>query len=65
QGKHAEAEPLYERSQAIREEALGPKHPDVAEVLNNRATLLKSQGKYGEAEPLYARSQAIREQVLG
>ncbi|CAN0314813.1 unnamed protein product [Ectocarpus sp. 6 AP-2014] len=65
QGKHAEAEPLYERSQAIREEVLGPKHPDVAEVLNNRATLLKSQGKYGEAEPLYARSQAIREQVLG
>ncbi|CAB1118953.1 unnamed protein product [Ectocarpus sp. CCAP 1310/34] len=51
QGKHAEAEPLYERSQAIREKVLGPKHPDVAEVLNNRATLLKSQG--------------IREEVLG
>lgn len=43
QGKHAEAEALYRRSQAIREEVLGPRHPDVAEVLNNRATLLKSQ----------------------
>ena len=43
QGKYAEAEPLYERSQAIREKALGPEHPDVAQSLNNRAFLLKSQ----------------------
>lgn len=43
QGKYDEAEALYKRSQAIREEVLGPKHPDVAEVLNNRATLLKNQ----------------------
>ena len=43
QGKYAEAEPLYERSQAIQEEALGPEHPAVAAVLSNRAGLLKSQ----------------------
>ena len=43
QGKYAEAEPLYERSQAIREKALGPEHPAVATVLNNRASLLESQ----------------------
>ncbi|CAN0282323.1 unnamed protein product, partial [Scytosiphon promiscuus] len=29
QGKYAEAEPLYERSQATREKVLGPEHPDV------------------------------------
>ena len=43
QGKYAEAEPLYKRLQAIREKALGPEHPAVAAVLNNRAGLLESQ----------------------
>ena len=42
-GKYAEAEPLYERSQAILEKALGPEHPAVAAVLNNRAGLFKIQ----------------------
>ncbi|CAN0413150.1 unnamed protein product, partial [Ascophyllum nodosum] len=65
QGKYAEAEPLYERSQTIQEKALGPEHHAVAVVLNNRAGLLQNQGKYTEAEPLYERSQAIREKALG
>lgn len=43
QGKYAEAEPLYERSQAIREKVLGPDHLDVATTLHNRAELLESQ----------------------
>ena len=29
QGRYAEAEPLYQRSLAFREKALGPDHPDV------------------------------------
>ncbi|CAM9435302.1 unnamed protein product, partial [Ectocarpus sp. 8 AP-2014] len=29
QGKYEEAAPLYERSQAIQEKVLGPKHPGV------------------------------------
>ena len=37
QGRYAEAEPLYKRSLAIREKALGPDHPDVAQSLNNLA----------------------------
>lgn len=45
QGNYADAERFYERSQAIREKALGPEHPDVATVLNNRAALLKTQVK--------------------
>lgn len=36
QGKDAEAESLYERSQAIRERVLGPEHADVATVLDNQ-----------------------------
>ena len=34
---------MYERSLAIREKALGPDHPDVAQSLNNRAVLLEAQ----------------------
>ncbi len=35
QGKYAEAEPLYKRSLAILEKALGLEHPNVATSLNN------------------------------
>ena len=43
QGKYDDAEPLYKRALTIREETLGPRHPDVASSLNNIATLLYSQ----------------------
>ena len=43
QGKHAEAEHLYERSQAVKEKVLGPDHLDVATSLSNRARLLITQ----------------------
>ncbi|CAB1107478.1 unnamed protein product [Ectocarpus sp. CCAP 1310/34] len=43
QGKYMEAEPLYERSQAIQEKVLGLEHPDVASSLNNRVELLRAQ----------------------
>ena len=61
----ADAEPLYQRSLAIREKALAPEHPDVAASLNNLATLYRSQGKYTEAEPRYQRALAIWEKALG
>ena len=63
--QYAEAEPLYQRSLAIREKALGPDHPDVATSLNNLAALYDDQGKYAEAEPLYQRSLTILEKALG
>ncbi|CAN0202624.1 unnamed protein product, partial [Pylaiella littoralis] len=65
QGKYAEAEALYERSQAINEKALGPDHPDLAATLHGRAGLLQKQGKYAEAEALYERCQEIKEKALG
>ena len=65
QGKYAEAEPLYKRSLAITEKALGPEYPDVATSLNNLALLYSAQGKYAEAEPLYKRSLAILEKAVG
>ncbi|NIP13689.1 MAG: TonB family protein, partial [Pseudomonas stutzeri] len=65
QGRYAEAEPLYQRALAIRENALGPDHSDVAQSLNNLAALYHAQGHYAEAEPLYQRALAIVEKALG
>ncbi len=65
QGRYAEAEPLYQRSLAIREKALGPEHSDVAQSLNNLAALYDAQGRYADAEPLHKRALAIWEEALG
>jgi tetratricopeptide (TPR) repeat protein len=65
QAQYPQAEPLYQRALAIREQVLGPQHPDTALSLNNLAFLYYNQGKYAEAEPLYQRALTIREQVLG
>ena len=65
QGRYADAEPLYQRSLAIWEKALGPEHPDVAQSLNNLARLYDTQGRYADAEPLCQRSLAIWETTLG
>jgi CHAT domain-containing protein len=64
-GNYQKAEPLYQRSLAIREKVLGQEHPDVALSLNNLANLYQNMGNYQKAEPLYQRSLAIWEKVLG
>ena len=38
-GRYKDAEPLFRRSLAIKEKALGPGHPSVATGLNNLAAL--------------------------
>jgi tetratricopeptide (TPR) repeat protein len=63
--RYREAEPLYQRALAIREQQLGPQHPDTANSLNNLAGLYRAQGKDEQAEPLLKRALAIREQQLG
>ncbi len=60
QGKYAEAEPLYIRSLAIREKALGVEHLNVAISLENYADLLRKTNRNDEAAKLEARAQAIR-----
>jgi CHAT domain-containing protein/Tfp pilus assembly protein PilF len=64
-GKYAEAIEPCQRSLAIREQALGSEHPDVASALNNLALVYYSKGEYAKAEPLYQRALAINEKVLG
>ncbi len=60
QGRYAEAEPLYQRSLAIREKALGPDHPHVAQNLENYAALLRKTGRNTEATKMEARAASIR-----
>jgi tetratricopeptide (TPR) repeat protein len=64
-GDYTNAESPQKRALAIREQVLGPTHPDVAQSFNNLALLYYAQGQYAKAEPLYQRALAIAEQVLG
>ncbi len=59
QGHYGEAEPLYRRALEIREKALGPDHPDVANSLNNVASLYHVQGLPLQASPFYDRTLAV------
>jgi tetratricopeptide (TPR) repeat protein len=63
-GDYAVAEAPLMQALSIREQVLGPHHPNVAVSLDNLAGLYHHQGKYAEAEPLYQRALAIFEQVL-
>ncbi|WP_437521858.1 tetratricopeptide repeat protein [Sorangium sp. So ce726] len=64
-GRYDEAIPLARRALQLREEALGPEHPDVATSLNNLAFLLHAKGDYAAAELLVRRALAIWEKALG
>lgn len=46
QGKYAESAQHCERSLAIRDEVLGPDHPDVAQSLDNLAKVLIAQVRF-------------------
>lgn len=64
-GRIDQAEALHRRALSIREERLGPDHPDTAESLNNLAFFSGGQGDYAQAEQLLYRAVRIREQTLG
>jgi tetratricopeptide (TPR) repeat protein len=53
------AEPLLERSLAIREKVLGPDHPDVAQSLNNLAQLMYDKSNWVRAAEYGRRSTDI------
>ncbi len=58
--RHAEAEPLYKRSLAISEKALGAEHPDVAASLENYSALLRKTGRDAEAARMETRAKKMR-----
>src|SRR4051794_37069204 len=55
-GRHAEAEPLYERAIAILEKSLPADHPTLATVRENYAVLLDELGRAAEAAGLRAKA---------
>lgn len=59
-GRHAEAEPLYERALTVAEERWGPDHPRVAMVLESYALLLGQTGRTQAAARMAGRAAAIR-----
>ena len=64
-GRYAEAEPLFRKGLALREQAEGPEHPKTAESLRKLAWLLDYEGHYADAEPLARQAFAIDEKALG
>ena len=62
--QYSQAEPLLLLSQSIREQTLGPDHPDVAISMDLLADLYMDEGKFVQAESLYRRALTIREQAL-
>jgi hypothetical protein len=64
-GRLQEAVPLGRLALAIVERAVGPHHPDVANVLNTLAGMYAELGDYAEAERLAQRSAAMMEEVTG
>jgi tetratricopeptide (TPR) repeat protein len=65
QGRHAEAEPLYKRTIAIVEKALGPDHCNLGVTPSTLASLHQKQGHFAEAVPLAMRALAIAEKADG
>lgn len=63
--QYATATPLAQRVLALRENILGPNHPEVATSLNNLAELYRQQGDLSKTIPLYQRALTIYEQTLG
>jgi tetratricopeptide (TPR) repeat protein/transcriptional regulator with XRE-family HTH domain len=61
---YTEAESLYQRALAIREQVCGSWHPDTAQVIYNLARLHFDLGQYAVCEGLYQQALAIRERTL-
>jgi tetratricopeptide (TPR) repeat protein len=61
---YLEAESLYKKAFAIREQALGTSHPDTAQVLYNLARLYYDLGQYTLCETLHLQALEIREQTV-
>jgi tetratricopeptide (TPR) repeat protein len=55
-GRPERALPLYRKSRAIYEKALGPEHPRVASILSQEGLILMDEGKLALAEQLMVRS---------
>ena len=65
QGDYEEALAHNERALAIREDVLGPSHPEVAASLNAVANVQRDRGQYDQALAALQRALEIRQEALG
>jgi tetratricopeptide (TPR) repeat protein len=63
--KYKVQDKLHRQALQIREQELGPTHPDMAHSLHNLASALTLQGKFEGAQTLYLRALIITEELLG
>ena len=64
QSQYKNAEPLYKRALAIRENSLGNGHADVAASYNSLGQLYDAQGQLADAEHFYSRALDVMTVVL-
>lgn len=65
QGKHVEAERIYQRALIGKEKAWGAEYTSTLDTVNNLGLLYKNQGKMAEAEEIYMRALKGREKAWG
>jgi tetratricopeptide (TPR) repeat protein len=65
QGKHDQAQPLFDRALAIHREALGEDHPRTMTSYSGAAMCLHLRGKHEQARHLAQRALASSRKVLG
>ena len=65
QGDYVKALKYCKKAMKIREQVLGPSHPDTAMTYNNLASMYSDVGEYDKALIYYEKDLAISEQVLG
>ncbi|XP_023933087.1 uncharacterized protein LOC106179188 [Lingula anatina] len=62
---HQDALHYHKKCLALREEILGPKHPDTALSYDNIGTVLQDMGEYKESLDYHKKCLALREEILG
>jgi CHAT domain-containing protein/tetratricopeptide (TPR) repeat protein len=65
QGRHAEAQPLWEKALEIHRRLLSDDHPKTARHYLALAYNLWNQGKYGAAQPLFEKAVEMQRRLLG
>lgn len=65
QGSYTQAQLYFEQCLSVIPKRLGEEHPDVAQSMNNLASLYRFQGRYKEAELLFGQALALNRCLFG
>lgn len=65
ESRYSEAEQAYREALELKEQSLGPDHPDIPRTLDKLAELYKANGKYEPAIALLIKSLKTKEKLYG